>query len=102
MTADNAKGSRREPRVSDASSPAQTQAESARAFREAIAPERRHLFDAAVTGAAQVLADVRTELARAYDRGGPMEVARAAYVPGGPPLEEIARRYEARLAGEDS
>ena len=64
-------------------------------FRDALPDDAtRERFDAAMEGFAQVLAagcDERDEL---YMRGGSMVVARAAFVPGGPSLEEIAALYE--------
>lgn len=48
----------------------------------------------AIASAGQVLAAARAERDALYAAGGPQAVAEAAWRPGGPDKEQIARTYE--------
>jgi hypothetical protein len=50
--------------------------------------------DQAIAAAGQVLAAARAERDQLYATGGAMAVAEAAWRPGGPARDDIARRYE--------
>lgn len=53
----------------------------------------------AIAGAGQVLANARVRIEGDLASGGPAAVARAAFIPGGPSVEELTRRAEARFGG---
>lgn len=68
------------------------------AFRDALPDDAtRARYDQAVNKAGDVLAAARRKRDETYAREGAIAVARAAYVPGGPSVEELAAGYE-RLA----
>lgn len=66
-------------------------------FRDSLSPEARPRYDQAIGAAAEVFAAARRKRDELYAAGGAEAVARAAYVPGGPSVEELAAGYE-RLA----
>jgi hypothetical protein len=63
------------------------------AVRDSLAPGQRAAYEQAIDAAATILARGRDERDRLAATGGPEAVAEAAYVPGGPPKEEIAAVY---------
>ena len=64
-------------------------------FRDSLpADATRARYDAAMEGFAGLLAAACDERDALYMTGGSMAVARAAFVPGGPSLEQIAALYE--------
>lgn len=67
------------------------------AFRDSLSPGARPRYDQAIGEAAEVFAAARRKRDDLYAAGGAEAVARAAYVPGGPSIEELAAGYE-RLA----
>jgi hypothetical protein len=70
------------------------------AFRDSLPDEAtRARYDQAIDGFAQVIADADQALMDRYAAGGAMAVARAAYVPGGLSVEELAAGWE-RLVEE--
>lgn len=64
-------------------------------IRAALTPEQIPAYDAALDAAAEVYAAALDRRDETYAMGGARAVAEAAYVPGGPSVEELAARYEA-------
>lgn len=70
------------------------------AFRDALPDDAtRERYDADMDGFAQVIADADQALMDRYAAGGAMAVARAAYVPGGLSVEELAAGWERIVTG---
>jgi hypothetical protein len=67
------------------------------AFRDSLSDQARPLYDQAIDEAGKVLASARRKRDEIYAAGGAEAVARAAFVPGGPSISELAEGYE-RLA----
>lgn len=69
-------------------------------FRDSLPDDAtRARFDAAMGEAGQHFAAARARRDEAYAHGGAEEVARLAFVPGGPSVAELAAGYE-QLAQE--
>lgn len=66
-------------------------------FRDSLSDQTRARYDEAVDGMASIFAAARRKRDELYAAGGAEAVARAAYVPGGPSIEQLAEGYE-RLA----
>jgi hypothetical protein len=66
------------------------------AFRDSLPDDAtRDRFDVAMDGGGKVLASARRTRDELYAREGALGVARAAFVPGGKSVEELAEGYEA-------
>src|SRR5713101_7162616 len=69
------------------------------AFRDGLPDDAtRARFDAAMDDFAQGLATAHDQLMERYETGGAMAVARAAFVPGGPSVDELAAGWERIVA----
>lgn len=66
-------------------------------LRDSLSEQARPGYDAAVQALGNQFAAARRKRDELYQREGAMGVARAAYVPGGPSIEDLAEGYE-RLA----
>ena len=66
-------------------------------FRDSLSEQARPRYDAAVQAFGEQFAAARRKRDDLYQREGAIGVARAAYVPGGPSVEDLAEGYE-RLA----
>lgn len=64
------------------------------AFRDSLTDQARPLYDQAIGEFAGVLAEARRKRDELYAAGGAEAVARAAYVPGGPSVEDLTAGYE--------
>ncbi|MFI5062773.1 MAG: hypothetical protein ACHP9Z_02165 [Streptosporangiales bacterium] len=64
------------------------------AIRDALTPEKQAGYDAAIDEFGKAWAAARHRRDERYATGGARAVAEAAYVPGGPSVEELAEGYE--------